>query len=828
MRRPSSAPFAASTLLLAAVLAGALSIPPAAAAEFPPASPPGLTPQRTKPARGHEHVAPVDDDLMRSDPANPRILHSKRPGVIDRAWIERTAIPRIPAAVFDDIEAHAPTPTGDRVLQSPDALLLAGAAFAPQLQGRVLVVEGTSNTVVTGQNGTGFNHNNGSFDIINLVLQQFGDTVDFITVFTTFADANVAAYYFPIKQDTDGLGECDFDRGKTFGCLFDQTQGQLQQLQGFVFMNSLATWQDWDRNYDGVVHPFDSFDSAVFSTLGQEVAHRWGSGLRFVDPRTGAVSNKLLGRDGSHWAAFVDTDASVMDGWDWVVDGNRFDLVGDMDRFNTLDLYTLGANPVASAKPFFFIDGARFDVRGQDLIGIDGQAIPGDAVLQLPSDALLEQNGMRIGATGTKVDVTIQDVVDAEGNRCPDPDATQKTFKQAVVLLTRPGQTVAQVQGIVDDLNTALATWEDWWLDRTEKRLKLCTDIVDDCRLAQMDLLGGALAVDGESLQPGSTGTATFTVTAREADVEGAVLRVSVDSDTADYITVDDEFPIGRVAAGEQKTVELPIAIAADYPCGTSAVLSLSLVADNAATQHEELNLFPGYRTIYLEEFADTSHTWGVNADEKDGTTERREGAFTFTDNVELTCDMSKRSPERDASPGNKGAFVTGQGTDHVPNLIDDDPGEGGELDGDTSLWSSPVSLAGTTAPEIRFAYWFDGEEGDELVAQISGDGEKTFVTGKTITESFHGWTVGRVDVRQTLGKVPDKITIRFIATGGGRLEAGIDDVRVLDFDGSCAVGGVGCGCDAGGRTTSAAPLLALVGLAALRGLSRRRHAGRA
>jgi hypothetical protein len=793
---------------------------PATLAQSLPSTP---KPLRTKPAKGHEHVAVVDDELMQSDAVNPRILHSKRPGVIDRKWIERTAMPRIPAAVLDDVAAHAAPLVGEPVLQSPEAPPLAGAAFAPQLRGRVLVVEGSGATVVTGANGTGFDHNNGAIQIINTVLQQLGDNFDFISVFTTFSDANVAAYYFPLKNDIDGLGECNFNAGKTFGCVFDQTQGQLQQLQGFVFMNSLATWQDWDRNYDGVVHPFDSFDSAVFSTLGQEVAHRWGSGLRFVDPRTDAVSNKLLGRDGSHWAAFVDTDASVMDGWDWVAQGSRFDLVGDMDRFNTLDLYTMGANPVASAQPFFFIDNARFDVQGRDVIGIDGQAIPGDAVLQLPSDALMEQNGMKLGATGTKVDLTIQDVVDAEGNRCPDPDAAQKTFKQAVVLLTRPGQTIAQVQGTIDDLNTALATWEDWWLDRTNKRLKLCTDPIDDCNLAQLDMSGGDLTIDGDSLQPGAKGTATFTVTAKDADVEGAVLHVAKDGATAEFVDVDEEFPIGHIGVGEKKTVTVPVSIGAEYPCGTSTVLSLSLTADNAATQLEELNLFPGYRTVYAEEFADTSHTWGINADEKDTTTARNKGAFTFTDNVELTCDMSKRSPERDASPGNKGAFITGPGSDHVSNLLDDDAGKGGDLSGDTSLWSSSISLAGTTAPEVRFAYWFDGGSGDKLEAQVSGDGEKTFVTGKTVTESFHGWTVGRVDIKQTLGNIPEKVTIRFIATSkSGLLEAGIDDVRVLDFDGACATGV--CGCDASGTSTPALPLGSLAVLGALHTLVRRRR----
>jgi hypothetical protein len=804
----------AIALLLAGVAGGATATPPAQ----------GTGIRGVKTPRGHESVPAIDDELVRSDPQNPRVLHVKRPGVIDRAWIERTAMPRIPKTVFDEIEAHAPPPPPERVLQAPEVSLLAGAAFSPQWQGRVLVIEGSNRTVVSGQNGIGFNHNNGALDVMNVVLGQLGDTVDFITVFTTFSDAGVAAYYFPIKQDTDGLGECDFRNGKTFGCLYDQTQGRLQRLQGFVFMNSLATWEDWDLNYDGVVHPFTSYDSAVFSTLGQEVAHRWGSGLRFVDPRTGNVSTKLLGRDSSHWAAFVDTDASVMDGWDWASGRERFDLVGDMDRFNTLDLYTMGANPVAQAKPFFFIDDAVFDVEGRDFIGIDGQGIPKDAVLQLPSDALLQANGMDIGARGERVDVTIQDVVDAEGNRCPDPDATQKTFRQAVVLLTRPGQTVAQVQRIVDDLNVALATWEDWWLDRTYKRLKLCTDPTDDCLLAQMELSGGDLDVDGDSLQPGQSGTARLIVKAKDALVQGAVLRVSVDDDTADVVDVAAEFPIGRLAAGEEKTIEIPIAIAEDYPCGKSTSLSLSLEADNAATQREELKLFPGYRTLYQEGFADSSHTWGVNADGKDKTTRKDQGAFSFTKKVEMTCDMTKRSPERDASPGNEGAFVTGPGTDHVPNLLDDDAGEGAELQGDTSLWSSSIDLQGATAPEVRFSYWFEGDDKDVLKAQISGDGEQTFVTGKLIDESFHGWVVGRIDVREALGTVPDNITIRFVAQGNGRLEVGIDDVRVLDFDGACAQ--AGCGCDVSGTAMPLWPLVALAVFPFARSGLRRRRPG--
>ncbi len=773
-------------------------------------------------ALGHQNVQPVDNELWVSDPVHPRLLHPKRPGTVDRTYVQAMAIPPLPVDVLDEGEVLFPAPVGDLVLRSPEAPALANAATA--VRGNVIVVEGTDQLVRSGQRGLSFNHNNGIFNILNQILGGFGDNFDFVTVFTTFSDNGVAAYYLPLKQDVDGLGECNQQQGKTFGCLFDQLGGQVQNLQGFVFMNSLATWQDWDRNYDGVVHPFTSFDSGVFSTLGQEVAHRWGSGLRFKDSG-GRVSNLLLGRDGSHWAAYVDTDGSVMDGWDWTIDGNRFDLTGDMDIFSTLDLYTIGALPVAAAQPFFVIGNARYDIKGRDLIGINGRAIGAEDVLQLPSDGLLDSNGMNIGAVGSRIDVTIQDVVDAEGNRCPDPDATQKTFRQGVILVTQPGQTIAQAESIAQQLNTVLATWEDWWLDRTNKTLRLCTDIGADCRHAEQQITNGVIEHSGDSFEPGATATVKLTVRAKNNPVEGAVFRLRADGNAADSIELPQSVQVGAIGRDEEKVISFDVKLAADYPCGTSGIIIASLEADNAATVREELRFFPGYKTLFSESFATAEHRFSVNVDGQDGTTRGDRGALVYTPKVELTCDMSQRTPERDASPDNEGAFVTGPGTDHVPNLLDNDPGDGAELNGDTSLWSPFFNLEGARDPEIRFAYWLDGKAGDKLKVQLSRDDEKSFQTAREFEESFHGWVVGRVSVRDVYDEVPPEVSVRFIFEGGGSLEGGIDDVRVLDYDGQClsVARGAFCGCDQSGDSTPVAPLAILVGLVGLRRLRRLR-----
>jgi MYXO-CTERM domain-containing protein len=284
---------------------------------------------------------------------------------------------------------------------------------------------------------------------------------------------------------------------------------------------------------------------------------------------------------------------------------------------------------------------------------------------------------------------------------------------------------------------------------------------------------------------------------------------------------------VGDVDEDGEKTVGFDLELGAEYPCGAGLIVQATLDADNAASVSQEIFLFPGYKTLFSESFGSDDNGFFTNVDEKDAASGRREGALVYTPKVELTCDMSQRSPERDASLDNDGAFITGPGTDHVPNLLDNDPGEGAELDGDTSLWSPTFELAGTRDPEIRFAYWLDGGEGDALLVQLSADGEETFVTAKEITDSFHGWVIGRVSIRDAFGNVPEKVSARFVFDSqSGTLEGGIDEVRVLDFDGQCLsiARGSFCGCSESGDATPTAPVAMLLGLAGLRGLRRRRR----
>lgn len=734
------------------------------------------------------------------DEQDPRILHSA-PGAkergIDRGYIERMARPRIPAETLDALEQALPkaeiAPIGTLNPSASPGLNIDGATV---INGNIIVIEGTNQFVGNTQNGLSFDHNGGGLQkVVGDVWTRLGDEFDFITVFTSFDDQGVAAYYLPLQQTVTGLGECNFNTGATFGCVFNQLQ-QGSTLQGFVFMNSLSYWRSWDRQMDGVVHDISSWDHSLYPVLGQEVAHRWGSGLRFVNPDNGRISTALLGRDQSHWAGWVDTDASVMDGVDWEArDDGSFLAVDDMFRFSTLDLYTMGALPVGAAKPFFYIDGARF-IPNQF---VGAQAVPAELTTYLPSIEYLSERGVDLEVTGTRKDLTIQDIVNAEGNRCPDPDHTQKQFKQAIVLVTRPGQTAAQVASDVAALEQAREVWEGWWRENTGRRLSLCTDLgTTVCPHAEARLSGGE--VEGEN-QPGGEIEVMVDVSAEGDAVQNARLLVAVSGNGAEEVTLESEaIDIGDVEAGEKITVPVKLTLDDDYTCGYSINVNTRLVSDNAEDQVASYRVFPGYSEIIRESFAEDDATLRFYVND-DGLDQTESGAFV-RDDVFLSCDMTPRTPERDNTPDDDGAYITGTRT---------------ELSGDTSLWSDRIDLGDALDPELRFAFWLDGVDGKFSVA-LSDDAD-SYRTVKEYEDGFHEWSTVSVNIAEAFGgEVPSRVWVRFIAEGDG-VEAGLDDFVVLDRVGQCAPSTgafADCGCNAsneGGGPATAAAAMALLGL---------------
>ena len=172
--------------------------------------------------------------------------------------------------------------------------------------------------------------------------------------------------------------------------------------------------------------------------LAHETGHRWLAYPRF---KTGSVNSEaLLGYQMAHWSFFFNADASVMEGHLIQDNGNgTFTMKAATNRYSKLDQYLMGLRSASEVGPLFYVQPAA----GSGHVATD---------VTEPSDIGLAFNG-------TRKDVTVQDIIAAEGPRVPDVQVAPKVFHQATILLVRQGTApssaeinkVSQIQGRLKD-----------------------------------------------------------------------------------------------------------------------------------------------------------------------------------------------------------------------------------------------------------------------------------------------------------------------------------------------------------------------------------------
>lgn len=266
------------------------------------------------------------------------------------------------------------------------------------------------------------------------MAQKFYETHDdrfqFLVMFTNFPFDLGGGFAFElnVRNSVTGIGLDQFD----FSDLF----GSGGTLQSFLNMNQLDAYPD-DLN-----QPFLGDNSAI-SIFGQEAGHRW---LAFVSASVpGQPLGVLLGRQSAHWSFFTDSEASVMEGNDWSeTSPGNFESVDTVSRFSTLDQYIMGLRPPADVNPFFVIGS--------------------------PSGLFAAGSGPAVGTmlTGTRIDVTVDNVITAEGARKPAYPFAPTKVRGAIILLTRNGQT--PTAGELQKIEDFRVQWEQFYMQATDNR----------------------------------------------------------------------------------------------------------------------------------------------------------------------------------------------------------------------------------------------------------------------------------------------------------------------------------------------------------------------
>lgn len=267
-------------------------------------------------------------------------------------------------------------------------------------------------------------------------FQTHGDDYDIVQFFPDFATTN-GTFYRPIENSVIGLGNFG-----AWATTFNNraTYNAVVRLHGIThYKNNL----NWPANLEARI---GANNDSPLSLIGQETAHRWGA---FVRHATG--DNSIIGRQNGHWSYYLQATstgprngASSLEGNAWVDNGDgTFTTVSQTDGFSELDQYLMGLRAPGGVSPFFYIDNPTGG------LGKSKTATPGSP------DTV----------SGTRVNVSINDIIATKLARVPSAADAPKNFRHAFVLLAKGG-TVPTAANITR-LDGIRQAWETYFAEET-------------------------------------------------------------------------------------------------------------------------------------------------------------------------------------------------------------------------------------------------------------------------------------------------------------------------------------------------------------------------
>lgn len=267
-------------------------------------------------------------------------------------------------------------------------------------------------------------------DLLNFGFEQLysvlPDEFTFVYFFSVSQSGLGAYFYAPQANLTRGIGQF----------LYDETGSS--PLEGYVFMND---WRSFERQWGsygaGVVEGF------ARHTFNQEAGHRWMVQFDVGNLSDGKLQ-KLLGRDDAHWSFFMHSAGSPMEGNAWRDNGDgTFTTRTTYTNYyyNDVDLYMMGLMQPTEVDPWFIIDSPSFSPpcnrqtgRNCDLYG------------QTPNRSSPPQISEPVTASGTRLDYTIEDLVNRIGFRDPPVGQAPTSWRSAFVIVAAQGRGMNEQQ----------------------------------------------------------------------------------------------------------------------------------------------------------------------------------------------------------------------------------------------------------------------------------------------------------------------------------------------------------------------------------------------
>jgi hypothetical protein len=328
-----------------------------------------------------------------------------------------------------------------------------------------------------------------------------GEGWDEVIFFTTFVTTQAGgAYYLPLANEVRGiaktyLGESQLLSGEMYNLNAQAGTGSAGFLRGTVLMSDWHTCRS--ARYLGIPcenkPPYSGSQQSVLGILGQEVGHRWGSFLYFMDG--GTRSEELLGRDKSHWSYYADSGGSPMEGNRWVDaagGGWKLEPVDEV-RFSPLDLYAMGALPPEEVPPTRLMRSVRPTPCTTDKLNAN-------VYMRCTTNASSPPAEGTDTLSGTIREVGIDEIVASEGARRPAFADAQRIVHLAFALIELDDEPAsAAEQRTLDGLRRAFTRA---FYDGTERRLRAVTTV---SRGDDLGLFDFTLGTEGWDATPGGS-----------------------------------------------------------------------------------------------------------------------------------------------------------------------------------------------------------------------------------------------------------------------------------------------------------------------------------
>ena len=267
-----------------------------------------------------------------------------------------------------------------------------------------------------------------NYDIIDLhkrFYDNYSDRYDFILSFTNFplGTEHPFAASISTRLDEKGIGLETmpemYDFQKSYEGDISHLFGSKGELDGVIMMNHLEQYPQDPFYFYSLKGVNDQTGTlSPLYTFAHEFGHHWLVNIRYPSPSDSDFYYPCNDAQGVHWNFYFNSLGSPLKGNHIIqVSKNQFSTLPLTypHFYSTLDMYLMGFIPKDQVKPTFYIE---------------------DPIDDNPYDKTRQWQVGGLTITGTKHEVSIETIVQMNGERYPDFESSQKHFRIAFIVFT--------------------------------------------------------------------------------------------------------------------------------------------------------------------------------------------------------------------------------------------------------------------------------------------------------------------------------------------------------------------------------------------------------